>query len=67
MTECRIGFSKTGRCTEMINFEISNWGGIKPVGYKTLRGFIKMLKRQNKVCRDRDVRCKFEITLPIKE
>ncbi len=41
--------------------------GVKKVGYKSLRGFVQMLKRQNRRCEQLGVKCKFDITLPIKE
>lgn len=63
----KIAFNKDGDCTEMLNFEVLRNGGIKTIGYKSLRGFAQILKRQNKVCNDMNIKCRFDITLPIKE
>ena len=57
----------TDGSADIQNFEVLSWGGVKVVDYKTLRGFISMLKRQNAVCKKRGIKAKFEITLPIKE
>lgn len=36
-------------------------------GYKTLRGYIQMLKRQNKILTKMNVKVKFDVTLPMPE
>lgn len=40
---------------------------IKRVGYKTLRGFIRMIKAQNKKVKKFGVKVRFTIDLPIKD
>ncbi len=40
---------------------------IKKVGYKSLRGAIKMLKSQNKRLKKLNCVCEFTIRLPIKD
>ncbi len=35
------------------------------VGYRTLGEFYKMLKKQNKLCKQKGITLKFDITLPI--
>ncbi len=58
---------KNGKCTDLLNIEVLPYGGANIVDYKTLRGFVQMLKRQNKVCKERGIECRFDITLPIKD
>ena len=60
---CTVGSG--GKCTEFKNFEIFPGGGIKPVGYKTLKEFYKILKQQNKILKENGCRARFEIELPI--
>jgi len=40
---------------------------IKKIGYKSLRGFIKMIKAQNKSLNKMGCKATFTITLPIKD
>ncbi len=47
------------------NLCISNEGEIKRIGYKSLRGYIQILKRQNKSLKKLGCKVKFDITLPI--
>ncbi len=39
---------------------------IPTIGYKTLKQFYSILKKQNKFCKTRNIRVKFDITLPIR-
>ncbi len=41
------------------------YGAQARIGYSTLKEFCQILKKQNKVCKENNVRVKFEITLPI--
>jgi len=42
-------------------------GAVKRVGWKTLRGAVQALKRQNKCLKKLGCVARFEITLPIPE
>lgn len=50
-----------------LNTDVMLCGGIERTGYKSLREFYRILKRENRACKKRGIRAKFEITLPIKE
>ena len=65
MSECKYSISSDGDCVDMKNFEILPFGGMKPVGIRTLWGFYRMLKRQNKILKKHGTRAKFEIELPL--
>ena len=52
-------------CDSILNFAVSDCGSIKPISYKTLRGFIKILKQQNKILKKHNIKAKFDIILPI--
>ncbi len=41
--------------------------GIKKIGYKSLRGFIKIIKSQNKKLKKMGYSVQFTINLPIKD
>jgi len=49
-----------------MNIDIDNVGSIKRIEYKTLRGFIREIKRINKIYKDRRISGVFTIKLPIK-
>lgn len=49
------------------NIVFSDGGNVKRIGYKSLRGFIKILKQQNKKLKQLNCRVQFTIELPIKE
>jgi len=49
-----------------MNIDIDNVGSIKRIEYKTLRGFIREIKRINKIYKDRGMSGVFTIKLPIK-
>ena len=51
----------------LLDMQITPVGGLKCKGWKTMRGFIQMLKRQNKILKKHNTRVKFEIVLPIPE
>ncbi len=57
--------AKYGLLPDKSNIEVFTDGRIETAGYKTLRDFIKMLKRQNRVCKKLGISCKFVIMLPI--
>lgn len=47
--------------------ELYNAGNIERIGYKTLKEFIKLLKKQNKLLKKLECQVTFTITLPIQE
>lgn len=49
------------------NIEFLNSGAVRKVGYKSLRGFIRMIRSQNKHLKRLGARVQFTIVLPIKE
>lgn len=49
------------------NIVFMGQGKTKRIGYKSLRGFIKILKSQNKKLRELNCRVRFTIDLPIKD
>ena len=51
----------------LMNMQITPCGGISRCGWKTLRGFIKILKQQNRLLIKHNTRVKFEIVLPLPE
>lgn len=54
-------------CDSISNFIVLDCGSVKPISYKTLRGFIKILKQQNKMLKKHNIKAKFTITLPVPE
>lgn len=52
--------------TDMMNSP--EWdNSVKRIGYKSLRGFIQILKRQNKSLKKLGCKVTFTVTLPIKD
>lgn len=52
----------------LMNMQIMPAGGLKRKGWKTMRGFVQMIKRQNEILQKHpETRVKFEIVLPIPE
>jgi hypothetical protein len=45
--------------------KVTPQGSVVRVGYKTLRGFIRILKNQNKILSKNNVKVKLEVTLPL--
>ena len=63
----RIGVNINSGHSELLNMETLSHSGIKRISYRTLRGFIKKLRTQNKRCKKLGVSARFDITLPIVE
>jgi len=52
----------------LLDIQLTWVGGMKCKGWKTMRGFIQMIKRQNKILEKHPgTKVKFEVVLPIPE
>lgn len=65
--ESKISRSFKDGCDSMTNFIALEHGGVKRPSYKTIRGFIKMLRQQNKLLKKHNIKATFTITLPVPE
>ena len=63
--EDKVEIRKGPEGLSLTNAYLTKFGGIKCRGWKTLRGFIRILKQQNKLCKKCGVKVKYEIILPI--
>jgi len=63
--ESKYKISIANHSLTLKNTQITPFGGIKRAGYKTLRGFIKFLKSQNKILMKNNTKVKFEVVLPL--
>lgn len=60
-----IYINKKDASSLMTNISVLRDTSIRRIEYKTLRGFIKILKQQNKTLKKHNIKAKFEITLPV--
>ena len=63
--EDKVQIKKDKDGFSLMNAQLTSHGSIKCCGWKTLRGFIKVLKQQNKLLTKHNTRVKFEIILPM--